>query len=75
VRALDGPLTLQNGPLPPIPGTLIHAEDSSFPVLRCYGERMAELRGAQLALIPGGPDVVHDSPDQLLAALLWVADQ
>ena len=74
LRSLYGPVIIAQ-PLPPIPGTYIYAEDSSLPVLRRYGEHMAAWRCWQLATIPGGHDVVRDAPDQLLAALLWVADQ
>ncbi len=74
LRSLYGPVTV-TAPLPAIPGTYIYAEESSLPVLRRYGEHLAAWRGWQVASVPGGHDVIRDAPDQLLAALLRVADQ
>jgi pimeloyl-ACP methyl ester carboxylesterase len=74
LRALYGPVTV-DAPLPRVRGTYIHAEDSSLPVLRQYGEHIAQRLGWTLASVPGGHDVMADAPDQIRDALLWVADQ
>ncbi len=72
LRALYGPVPL-SAPLPPTPGTYVYAEDSALPVLRRYGEAMAERRGWALRSVPGGHDVPAEAPEALAAILLAVA--
>jgi pimeloyl-ACP methyl ester carboxylesterase len=73
IKALYGPVPIEGGPLPPIPGTFVAAEDSSLPVLRRLGEEMEERRNWTLRSVPGGHDVPFDAPEALAAVLLEIA--
>lgn len=73
LRALYGAVPTEP-PLPPTPGTFVHAADSSLPVLRDLGERLRDERGWDLREVPGGHDVPREAPDALAAILLGIAD-
>ncbi len=70
LRALYGAVTLQNGPLPPTPGTFVVGSRSRAPIFRQYAERLHATRGWKVVELDSGHDVVGDAPDALIALLL-----
>jgi pimeloyl-ACP methyl ester carboxylesterase len=70
LASLYGTVSLQNGPLPPTPGTFVIGSRSRAPIFREYARRLAALRGWDVVELDAGHDVVKDAPQALIALLL-----